>query len=178
MHLTITGRNMDVTPALREYAEEKIGKIDKYLQKITSAHVILAVEKYRHIAEVTIQVHGLTLKGVEETGDMYSSIDQVMDKIETQAHKLHDRLKDKNKSAVAESEVDAAEDAFSGGAGSPPRVVPGKRFNPKPMTVEEAVLQLETSGDLFIVFLEARSNKVDVLYRRGDTGEYGLIETT
>jgi putative sigma-54 modulation protein len=180
MHLTITGRNMEVTPALREYAQDKIGKMEKYLHKITSAHIVLAVEKYRHIAEVTIQAYGFTLKGVGDTGDMYSSIDQVMDKIEIQARKLKDKLKDKNKGQAGEGS-DAAP-VTGEGRGSPaaaeerPRIVRSEEFDPRPMTAEEAAMQMELSAALFKVFVDSRSNKVNVLYRR-ENGDFGLIET-
>ncbi len=179
MHLTITGRNMEVSPALREYAQEKVGKMEKYLPKITSAHIILAVEKYRHIAEVTIQAYGFTLKGVEDTGDMYSSIDQVMDKIEIQARKLKDKLKDKNKGLAGEQQAAAAagegKDA-SASSGERPRIVRSEEFDPRPMTAEEAAMELELSAAVFKVFVEARSNKINVLYRR-ENGDFGLIET-
>jgi putative sigma-54 modulation protein len=172
MHLNITGRNMEVTPALRDYAEEKVGKIDKYLHKITSAHVILAVEKYRHIAEVTIQAHGMTIKAQEETGDLYSSIDQVMDKIEIQARKLKDRITERNKSGAPDEAAPPVETP----APSAPRVVRSNSFDPRPMTVDEAALQLGLRTEQFLVFVEARSSRVNVLYRRAD-GDFGLIET-
>lgn len=174
MHLTITGRNMEVTPALRQYAEEKIAKMEKYLHKITSAHVIMSVEKYRHIAEVTITAFGVTLKGQEETGDMYSSIDLVMDKIEIQAKKVKDKVVDKNKGAAHGAEPAAEEEGEGGEAAV--RIVRDDAFDPRPMTVDDAAVRLQDRKVPVIVFLEARSRKVNVLYRRGD-GSLGLIET-
>ncbi len=173
MQMTITGRNIEVTPALREYAGEKMTKIEKYLHKITGVHVILSVEKYRHIAEVTIQAYGLTLRGMEETGDMYSSIDKVMDKIGKQAKKLKDRLTDKNKGIVDEEEVSPPGEAASGHA---PKIIHSVPFDPKPMTVDEAAMQFQLKEDLFMVFLNAATDKINVLYRRKD-GDLGLIET-
>lgn len=177
MHLNITGRNMEVTEPLKEYAREKINKIEKYLDKITSAHIILTVEKYRHIAEMTIHAHGITLKGVEETGDMYSSIDKTIDKIEIQAKKLKDRIKEKNKRSPSNDTVSVEVDQFPDlPAGHLPRIVKNSSFDPKPMTVEEAAMQFQLRDDLFIVFLDAHTDKVNVLYRRKD-GDLGLIET-
>jgi putative sigma-54 modulation protein len=178
MHLTITGRNMDVTPALREYAEEKIGKMEKYLHKITSAHIILTVEKYRHVAEVTIQAHGMTLKGLEETGDMYSSIDKVMDKIEIQAHKLKEKVQDKNKGGNNHTEEAAPEpsEAPEKTKNRFPRILRDSSFDPKPMSVEEASLQLQAGDEPFLIFMEARTGKVNVLYRRDD-GDFALVES-
>ncbi len=171
MQLTVTGRNMEVTPALREFAEEKLQKISKYLHKINTIHVILTVEKYRHIAEVILSAHGAVLRGIEETEDMYSSIDQVMDKVEIQARKLSGRIKEKNK--VVGEEV-GEEDAGEAAAGQPGIV--RKSFNPKPMAVDDAVMQLEARDDRFLVFVDARSGRINVLYRRDDR-RLGLIET-
>ncbi len=174
MHLTITGRNMEVTPALRQYAEEKIAKMEKYLHKITSAHIILSVEKYRHVAEVTINALGLTLKGQEETGDMYSSIDLVMDKIGIQAKKVKDRVVDKNKTGANNHAAPVPERSEAGQA--KPRIISEAAFDPKPMTVDDATVALGETKDPLLVFLESRTGKVNVLYRRAD-GNFGLIET-
>jgi putative sigma-54 modulation protein len=180
MHLTITGRNTDVTPAMKLYAEEKVSKIGKYLHDINSVHVILAVEKYRHIAEITVQSHGLTIKGQEETGDMYSSIDKVMDKIDIQARKLKEKLHDKGKNNLHgsnEGEVTEIETAEEAAEGRHSRISRSSAYDPRPMTVDEAELQLQMrAADRFLVFREAKTEKINVLYRR-ENGELGLIET-
>jgi putative sigma-54 modulation protein len=176
MSFSITGRNFDVTPALREYTQEKIGRIEKYVDKITSVHVILTVEKYRHIAEVTIQTHGTLLKGVEETADMYSSVDKVLDKIEIQAKKLKERIKERSKTGHVVEMGEAAQDETPMGAKETPRILPGRAFNPRPMSPEEAALQLSLGTDVFLVFVNARTSRVNVLYRRSD-GRLALIET-
>lgn len=177
MHLNITGRNIEVTEALKDYSREKISKVEKYIDKLTSAHIILMVEKYRHIAEITIQAHGITLKGVDETGDMYSSIDKAIDKIEIQAKKLKDRIKEKNKRPSAgETSWSPGESEPVSSESNPPRIVRTTTFDPKPMTVQEAAMQFQLRDDIFMVFLEARTDKINVLYRRKD-GDLGLIET-
>jgi putative sigma-54 modulation protein len=176
MQMTITGRNMEVTPALKEFAEEKIQKISKYLHKINNIHVILTVEKYRHIAEVILTAHGNTLTGVEETDDMYSSIDKVMDKMEIQARKLSGRIKEKNKGLEEGEDGGAEESSETGEAGAGQPQIKRKSFNPKPMTVDDAVMHLEGREDRFFVFVESRSGRINVLYRRDD-GKLGLIET-
>lgn len=84
MQIFLTGRNLEVTEALRRYAEEKVGRLQKYLDKITSAHIVLSLQKYRQIAEVTLHVRDLTIRGEESTEDLYSSIDLVMEKVERQ----------------------------------------------------------------------------------------------
>ena len=84
MDIVVTFRRMEPVESLRLYAQEKLSKIRKYLDTPIEAHVVLEVEKFRHIADVTVNIDGATIKGVEETEDMYSAIDQVMDKIEIQ----------------------------------------------------------------------------------------------
>ncbi len=92
MQILLTGRNLGITQALRRYAEEKVGRLQKYLERITSAHIILSVEKYRQIAEVTLRVRGLTIRGEESTPDMYSSIDLVVEKLERQLQKYRGKI--------------------------------------------------------------------------------------
>src|SRR5512137_1388440 len=101
--ITITGKHIEITEPLRDYVTEKIGRACRLLGKISAVHVTIAVEKYRHIVEVIIQAHGTTLRAKEETHDMYSSIDQVLDKIEIQAKRLKEKIKDKKH--VAEEEA-------------------------------------------------------------------------
>jgi putative sigma-54 modulation protein len=176
MHVTITGRNIEVTPALSEYAREKVNRIERYLHNITSAHIILTVEKYRHIAETTIQAHGLTIKGSEETGDMYTSIDGMMDKIEKQAKKLKDKIKDHNRGVPTVSPPEESTESASPSVASQlPGIVKTEAFAPKPMSVDEAAMQLHLDDDLFLVFLNAKSNRVNVIYKKNN-GNLGLIE--
>ena len=93
MDITVTFRHMEPTESLKTYAEEKISKIDKILDSPSEAHIVLEVEKFRHIADVTFSVNGTRIKAVEETGDMYSAIDQVMDKIETQVKRHRSKIR-------------------------------------------------------------------------------------
>jgi len=97
MQITITGHHVEVTPALREYAEEKVAKVRKYLNTTINAHVILKVEKLTHIAEVTIHANGVDLHGVEKTDNLYAAIDKVMDKIDRQAEKVKGKIQEKRK---------------------------------------------------------------------------------
>src|SRR3970040_2626305 len=87
MQISLTGRNLEVTEALRRYAEEKVGRLQRYLERITSAHIILSVEKYRQVAEVTLRVRDLTIRGEESSEDLYASIDLVVEKLERQGQK-------------------------------------------------------------------------------------------
>ncbi|MDH5477074.1 MAG: ribosome-associated translation inhibitor RaiA [Nitrospinota bacterium] len=97
MQITITGHHVEVTPAIRQYAEEKVAKVRKYLNTTINAHVTLKVEKLLHIAEVTIHANGVDLHGMEKTDNLYAAIDKVMDKIDRQAKKVKGKIQDKRK---------------------------------------------------------------------------------
>ena len=104
MQITITGHNIEVTPALRQYTEEKVAKVRKYLNTTIKAHVILKIEKLNHIAEVTIHANGVDLHGEEKTDNMYAAIDRVMDKIDRQAKKFKGKIQAKKRGAQTAAE--------------------------------------------------------------------------
>lgn len=168
--ITITGRHVEVTDALRDHTIEKMNHACRLLDKISAAHITLSVEKYRHIIEVVIQAHGVTLRGKEETADMYASVDQVMDKIEVQAKRLKEKIKDKKRQE--ERETSEFEEEISGEA---PRVYEAESFAAKPLTVDDAVRELQNSESLFIAFRNAKTDEVNVLYKRKD-GNFGLVQ--
>jgi len=168
MVISVRGKNIDVTNALKEYVEKKLAKLEKYLD-LSEAQVTLAVEKGTHKVEVTIPVNGMILRGEEETGDMYASIDLVVEKLEKQINKYKARF---NKKARIEGKVpQPAEDENY----EEPKIMKTKRFAVKPMPVEEAIMQMNMLGHSFFVFSNAETEEVNVLYRRKD-GNYGLIE--
>jgi putative sigma-54 modulation protein len=168
--ITITGRHMEVSEALRDHTIEKMNHACRLLDKISSAHITFSVEKYRHIIEVIIQVHGQTLRGKEETEDMYASVDQVMDKIESQAKRLKEKIKARKRHD--EKESSAFEEEAEVGV---PRVIESGSFAPKPLNIDDAVEELQASAGLFLAFRNARTNEVNVLYKRDD-GNFGLIQ--
>lgn len=168
--ITVTGRHIDVTDALRDHAIEKMNHACRLIDKITAAHITFSVEKYRHIIEVVIQAHGVTLRGKEETGDMYTSVDQVMTKIESQAKRLKEKIKGKKRQE--ERELPAAEVVAEVDA---PRVFNSESFAAKPLHVDDAVRELQGSENLFIAFRNAKTDEVNVLYKRND-GNFGLIQ--
>lgn len=170
MEITVTFRHMDPVESLRVYAQEKLSKIRKFLDTPLEAHVVLEVEKFRHIADVTLNIDGTTIKGVEETEDMYSAIDQVMDKIEIQVKRHRSKIRERR--PEAEKEESTEETAAQG---LEERTIVAERLVTKPMDPEEAAMQLNLSQQDFLVFRNARSNDVNVLYKRRD-GNLGLIE--
>ncbi len=182
MDITVKGKNVEVTKSLREYAEKKVRKIERFFEGDTiDAQVTMSVEKGLHAVDVTLQVNGLLLRGEERTGDMYASVDGAVDKIERQIRKYKTRINRRLRqigARLVEAEL-APQAGGGGGAAEEPveemRIVRTKRFAIKPMSVEEAVMQMELLDHDFYVFSNAETDEVNVVYRRND-GNYGLIE--
>ncbi|MFZ5826688.1 MAG: ribosome hibernation-promoting factor, HPF/YfiA family [Bacillota bacterium] len=173
MQTTVRGKNIEITSALREYVEKKLGKVEKFVDHPMNAQVNLYVERGRHIVEVTAGLNGMLLRGEEATGDMYASIDLVADKLEKQVQKYRARLRRRKEgAAVAEAAVAETEDVSAELDG---KVVKTKRFPVKPLTVDEAILQMDLVSHDFFVFVNSDTQKVNVVYRRRD-GDYGLLE--
>lgn len=170
MMITVTFRRMETTESLRAYAEEKLSKLKKYLDSPLEAHVVLEVEKFRHIADVTLNVDGTRIKAVEETEDMYSAIDQVMDKIEIQVKKLRAKVKNRRTDSIKGEE---AAETMEGPVDEP--TIRVEKLVAKPMDPEDAAMQLTASRQDFLVFRNARTRETNVIYKRKD-GDIGLIE--
>ena len=172
MRYTITGRNIDVTPGLREAVIEKIGKLERYFNQDTEAIITLSVTKDRQKIEVTIPVKGHIIRAEEQSTDMYVSIDLVEEIIERQIKKYKTKLIDKKKSNIDFSEFYVQEETE---ADDEIKIEKVKKFAMKPMDPEEACVQMELLGHSFYVFLNAETEEVNVVYKRkGQT--YGLIE--
>lgn len=171
MNVLVRGRNVDVTNALKEYVDKRVGKLDKFLDGVDEVTVVLVVEGDSHKVEVTMPVNGMILRGEEATGDMYASIDLVVEKLEKQIEKYKGKLA--RRRVAAEQKAAFEPQALLEDDG--PQVVKTKRFAIKPMPVEEAVLQMNLLGHSFFVFSNAETEQVNVVYKRKD-GNYGLIE--
>jgi putative sigma-54 modulation protein len=177
MKVEYTGRQIEITPAIRRFTEDHLKKIRKILGEMIEVHAILTVEKYRHTAEINLTSRTFKINGIEETHDMYSSINSVLEKIERQALK-HKGKKIARKRKPVESlapSVSAHSGEASPVSAESPRVIKTRSFAAKPMTVEEAVHEVSGSKNDFIVFRNAESEQVNVVYRRKD-GNFGLIE--
>ncbi|HHT62363.1 MAG: ribosome hibernation-promoting factor, HPF/YfiA family [Bacillota bacterium] len=173
MNIILKGRNIEITDALRDYVDKRLGKLNKFIEGLDEVQVTLLVEKDRHRVEVTIPLNGFILRGEEETIDMYSSIDLVFEKLEKQIEKYKSRISrinKRNKNQSIREMTKMCEDD-----GDEPRIVRTKRFAFKPMPVEEAILQMNLLGHNFFVFSNAETDEVNVVYKRKD-GNYGLIE--
>ena len=176
MKISIFGKNIEVSEYLENIVHKKIRKLDKFFSDETEAVVTLSVEHNRHIAEVTIPYDGGVIRAEEVTGDMYASIDNVINKIEKQVHKYRKKIEKDYRSGIFNAEVlDYDQDEEKEEEG--PHIVRVKHFDIKPMSEEEAMLQIELLGHSFYVFENADTGSINVLYRRND-GNYGLIEPT
>jgi putative sigma-54 modulation protein len=177
MRLQVKGRNVEVSDSIRTYAEEKLAKLEKLVKDPTRVEVELHVEKNpsisnNQVAEATVFTKGPTLRARESSADMKASIDQLVDKLERQVKRYREKRRRGRPPHGGDSqpvELPADEEE------SEPMIVKTKQFAIKPMTPEEAVLQLELIGHDFFVFRNSETDEVNVLYRRRD-GDYGLIE--
>jgi putative sigma-54 modulation protein len=179
MQLQVKGRNLEVSEQIRQYAEEKLGKLDRLVNDPTRVELELAVEKNpsihdNHVAEATVWTKGPVLRAREASSDMKASIDQLVSKLERQVK----RYREKRRVAPRRHGRDSGHPTES-----PPveleegdtAIVKTKQFSVTPMSAEEAALQLELVGHDFFVFRNAETEVINVVYRRRD-GDYGLIE--
>jgi putative sigma-54 modulation protein len=178
MRLQVKGKNVEVSEAIRTYAEERLGRRERQLADPTRVELELAVEKNpsianNHVAEATIWTKGPVLRAKEASTDMRASIDLLADKLERQVTRYREKRRRRNhrdNGHMSEPSVPATLDEEH-----EPLIVKTKQFTLKPMSPEEAVLQLELIGHDFFVFRHDQSNEINVVYRRQDGG-YGLIE--
>jgi putative sigma-54 modulation protein len=177
MQIAVTFRHMESSEAVRSYVEEKLAKVKKYIEEPIDAQVVLSVQKkINHKAEVTMVAKGLTMKSAEEKDDMYAAIDLMVDKIERQLKRYKEKLKRHKGSSGAQRKVEKAVIAapsVDDGHDSP-EIIRSHSFFVKPMSVEEAVMQMDLLDKDFLVFTDDRSEEMNVVYRRKD-GNYGLI---
>ena len=177
MQTSVTFKNLDPSDNLRAYVSNKLDRLDKLLDNPAEAHVVLSVEKIRHIAEIRLMGDRLNINCREKTNDMYSSIDMALDKLEKQIKKQ----KEKIKSHRPVSRSEARPTPFVEAVMAPQTdddirpQIRVQNIDYKPMDIEEASMQMELISDNFLVFTNARTHKVNVLYRRKD-GDLGLIQ--
>ncbi len=183
MQISLTAKKMDLTPAIRGYAEDKIGKLDKFLDGILEAHVLLRVEKHRHIAEVTLHAKHADFTGKENSDDLYAAIDRASEKLERQLRKYKTKTLSRRKTKVAtieEMPMDLGSISILGemehGNGSDRLVIKEKFIHLDKLDVNEAISRMEVHGDNFWVFMDSGAGLMSVVYRRKDNS-YGLIQS-
>ncbi len=185
MQVKVSGRHVEISDALRSHLDSRLAKLKSHFERVIDVNVVLSVEKHRHIAEITVHANGLRIHGKESSDDMYGSVDAVVEKLDRQIEKYKTRIKDyQPRKAAARKEVQhnviqmqEAESGNGNGGGATPKhhVVKHEKLDMKPMMVEEAVLQLELANDSFLMFTNAETHQVNVLYPLAD-GNYGLLE--
>jgi putative sigma-54 modulation protein len=174
MHTSVTFKNLDSSENLKSYVGDKLDRFDKYLYNPAEAKVVLSVEKFRHMAEINIIGDRLSIHGKEVTDDMYSTIDMVLDKLEKQIKKNKQKNRKHRSGSKSRTKDLLAEDSLHLEDEATGHIIV-RNIDYKPMDVEEAVMQMDLVADNFLVFTNARTDQVNVLYRRKND-DYGLIQ--
>ena len=172
MSITVRGKQLEVTPAIKDYVNKHIGRITRYFDNHGDITVSLSAHKGQQAVEVTVNMHGFVLRGEEISSDLYVSIDRVVEKLERQVRKHKTKLEKRYRGAGFKSDISVPDEEqhlqeFS--------VVKSKRFSFKPMSVDEAIMQMDLLHHDFFVFTNADNEDVNIVYRRKD-GKYGIIE--
>lgn len=183
MKITFSGKSVSTTDREREYAEKKLQRLARFFRNTREAHVMHSVQRNWQIVEVMVDLDGTLLRGEARTADFFASIDEVAEKLEHQVRRLKERVKQHKGRAnaptvaalLADETGDEATADTGGAAEAPATVVRRKRFAIKPMSVDEATLQMELLHHDFFAFLNSETEQVGILYRRRD-GDYGLLE--
>ena len=174
MHTSVTFKNLDSSETLKSYVGDKLDRFDKYLYNPAEANVVLSIEKFRHMAEISIIGDRLNIYGKESTDDMYSAIDMVLDKLEKQIKKNKQKNRQHRSGSKSRKKDMPTEDTLHLEDEATRNIIV-RNIDYKPMDVEEAVMQMDLVNDNFLVFTNARTDQVNVLYRRKDD-DYGLIQ--
>ncbi len=174
MNYIISGRNVELTEALKDYAKEKIGKVERYFEPSTKVYITFSVQKGRKIFEVTARYRGIVFRVEEDNADMYAAIDKASDVLERQIRKNRTRLAKKlyenplkYEKVFFDVDENEEEEEYN--------LIKDKKFSVKPMDVDEAILQLNLVGHPFFVFVNSSNNEVNVVYRR-KSGGYGILK--
>ena len=181
MNIDIAGRHVEITRALRSFVEDKLRKLESLLDGPSKAHVVLAIEKHRHLAEIQVKSRTALLSGAKETEDLKASINEVVERLEGQARKHKEKLRGNKKRQGRK--IAAAEEAPVPRRRSKPQpatdartpLVQSERYRLKPLSAEDAAMELEDSGGDLLVYRDARTYRVNVVYRRRD-GNFGHVD--
>jgi len=175
MKFEYTGRHVEVTPAIRKHVEDHFNKLDHIFNNSATTHVIIEVEKNRHIGEILVHWREHTLTAKDVNVDMYMALTRAMTKLEKQAIRLKKKIIDRKQGGKSTAAVAPEPDGRVEATPRPARIIAARRYTVKPMTAEEAALRLSGEKDQFLVFRDAETARLGVLYKRSD-GNYGLIE--
>ncbi len=180
MQITVVGRHFEISEPIKKYVDKKILKLERFDAKIKEAHVILEIQKVSHIAEITLFLKDFKLTATEESRDMYASIDKVLANLQKQLLRVREKIKDHQAKRAARRFVffnkffKGRPEGEAASAEKKAKVI-RREFQSKPMSVDEACMELELFKDNFLVFRDAKTERINVVYKRED-GDYGLIE--
>lgn len=174
MNIILNGKHIDITPSIKEYASEKIGRFEKFLKNLEVV-VTLSVDKYRHKAEVMIKGKGLSIQAESITSEIYSSIDEVSEKLERQIKKYKEKLTTRRKGAKKPQEAAHIIDYKESIQDKSGQIIERKKYDMKPMNPEEAALQINLTGREFFIFINDTTLDMNVIFKRED-GHFALIE--
>jgi putative sigma-54 modulation protein len=177
MELQFNFKNFEPSEHLKKYAQNRFNKLEKYIKRKDSAflQINMEVDKYRQKIDVVFNADDIHLSAQEESEDMYASIDKVLDKIDVQLRKLKDKEKDRRKGKLTRSQNiknQSKEELYAEGS---PNIVMSDNYIPKPITIEDAAVELQKSDQNFVVFFNADTKRVNVLYKKKN-GDFGLID--
>jgi putative sigma-54 modulation protein len=172
MQTSVTFKNINSSDHLKSYVMDKLDRFDRLLDNPAEASVVLKVEKFRHIAEISVSGDRMNINGKEETEDMYSAIDMVLDKLEKQIKKGKEKVRERRAKARSKAKMAGLAPAEDDEMAPQVKIT---HIEYKPMDVDEAVLQMDLTTENFLVFTNARTDQINVLYRRND-GDLGLIQ--
>ncbi|WP_147821376.1 ribosome hibernation-promoting factor, HPF/YfiA family [Salidesulfovibrio onnuriiensis] len=179
MNISFTFKNFDPSDHLKKYANKRFGKLGKYVSHsdVAELQVTLMVEKFRQKAEVILKADNMNMTALESSEDMYSSIDMVLDKLEAQLRKSREKMKSRSKKAKANKTVQMDYLTFHDRESGDwtPTIVGRDSYEPKPMSIDEAAMQLDTKENDFLVFLNSDTEGINVIYKRKN-GDFGLID--
>lgn len=179
MNIAMTFKNFEPSDHLRRYATRRFEKLGRFVQKAENVEmtVVLTVDKFRHKADVQFSGDAVSISAVEQSSDMYATVDMVLDKLEVQLKKHAERMKEKRRNAGRASAPEAGgfEIPFSEEGDGEKFLIEEETVEPKPMFADEAALQLEQRDDVVLIFLNADTDRINVIYRRKQGG-FGLID--
>ena len=171
MELNIVFKNIEPTDALKSYFEKRVKKLERIFKKNFEVKAVMSTEKFRQCVEVIVTVDGNVIKGEETSSDMYSAIDLVIDKLDRQARKYREKLK--NRKHHNHDEVTVT--SFTEESNIERQIIKVDNDLGKPLTVEEGAMELESSEHEFIIFRNAENNRINIIYKRND-GNYGWVD--
>ena len=180
MNIDIAGRHVEITRALRTFVEDKLRKLESLLDGPSKAHVVLAIEKHRHLAEIQVKSRTALLSGAKETEDLKASINEVVERLEGQARRHKEKLRGNKKrqgrkiAAAEEAPVPRRRTKLPAADARTP-LLQSERYRLKPLSAEDAAMELEGSGGELLVYRDARTYRVNVVYRRRD-GNFGHVD--